>query len=510
MSYRRLPMRQLSNVARLRFAEGRSYSEIAGSLGVARSTVQAAVARFTQAGLAWPLPEDLDEDALYARLYPLPPAPRSPEPDFARIEAELRRKGVTRKLLWQEYADQHGEQALAYAQFCARWSAWQGSRDPVMRLAHRPGERMFVDYAGQRMPVIDPRTGEVRLTQIYVATLGYSNAIHAEATWTQGEADWIAGNDAALIAFGGVPEAIVPDNLKAAVTRADRYEPTINRAFQEWAEHVGTAILPARVRAPDDKAKGENAVLQVTRSVLAPLRDRSFFSLAEVNAAIATGVAQLNARPFAKREGSRESALAEERAQLRPLPATAFQYGHWRQARVHIDYHIEVDKRLYSVPHTLVRQRVDVRIGAKLVEVYSRGRLVAAHPVAYKAGDRSTRAEHMPEKHRGYLDRTQSKLERRATAIGSATAGVIAGQVLRKLHPEQSYRSSLGILRLARDHGNAALEDACRRALDLGSVSYRAIVDLLRHPRPTVPAATVVIAHDNLRGAAYYAGEHAH
>ena len=510
MSYRRMPMRQLLSLARLRFGEQRSYSEIAASLGVARSTVQAAVARFGQAGLSWPLPPDLDEDALYAKLYPTQPAARSPEPDFAKIVAELKRKGVTRKLLWQEYEAEHGAAALAYAQFCVRLSAYEAARDPVMRLRHRPGERMFVDYAGLRMPVTDARTGEVRLAQIYVATLGYSNAIHAEASWTQGTADWIASNDRALIAFGGVPEAIVPDNLKAAVTKADRYEPALNASFQEWAEHVGTTILPARVRKPDDKAKGENAVRMVTQSVLAPLRDRAFFSLAELNTAIADGVTKLNAKPFAKREGSRDSALAEERAHLRPLATMPFQYGQWRKARVNIDYHIEVDKRLYSVPHALIRQQVDVRVGATLIEVYRKGQLVAAHPVGYKPGDCSTKPEHLPEKHRGYLDRTQSSLQRRAAAIGEATAQVIAAQATRKTHAEQTYRTSLGILRLAKDHGAEALEAACRRALELRAISYRAINDLIRHPIPTPTPRPVVIEHANVRGASYYGDRHAH
>jgi len=510
MSYRRMPMRQLLSLARLRFGERCSYSQIAASLGMARSTVQSAVARFAQAGLSWPLPPDVDEDVLYSKLYPTQPAARSPAPDFVRIAAELKRKGVTRKLLWQEYVAEQGATALAYAQFCVRLSAFEVTRDPVMRLVHRPGERMFVDYAGLRMPVIDARTGEVRLAQVYVATLGFSNAIHAEASWTQNTADWIASNDRALIAFGGVPEAVVPDNLKAAVTKADRYAPALNASFQEWAEHVGTTILPARVRKPDDKAKGENAVLQVTQRVLAALRDRAFFTLAELNAAIAQGVTELNAKPFAKREGSRDLALAEERAHLRPLPATPFQYGHWRKARVNIDYHIEVDKRLYSVPYALIRQQLEVRVGATLIEIYRKGQLVAAHPISYKPGDCNTKPEHMPEKHRGYLDRTQSSLQRRAAAIGEATALVIAAQATRKTHVEQTYRASLGILRLAKDHGGEALEAACRRALDLQAISYRAINDLIRHPTPTPTPPAVAIEHANVRGATYYGDHHAH
>lgn len=503
-------MRQLLNLARLRFAEQRSYSEIAASLGMARSTVQSAVERFAQAGLTWPLPAELDEDSLYARLYPTAPLARSADPDFAKVAAELKRKGVTRMLLWQEYVAAHGAQALAYSQFCARLQVYQSSCDPVMRMQHRPGEKAFVDYAGLSMAVTDARTGEQRKAQVFVSSLGFSSAIYAEATWTQNEADWIIANDHALIAFGGVPGAIVPDNLKAAVTRTDRYEPAINTSYQEWAEHVGTTILPARVRSPDDKAKVENAVRLVTQSVLAPLRDRVFFSLAELNVAIHEGVAKLNAKPFAKREGSRDLSLVEERAHLRPLPATAFQYGHWRKARVNIDYHIEVDKRLYSVPHALIRQQVDVRVGATLIEVYRKGQLVAAHPVGYKPGDCSTKPEHLPEKHRGYLDRTQSSLQRRAAAIGEATAQVIAAQATRKTHAEQTYRTSLGILRLAKDHGAEALEAACRRALELHAISYRAINDLIRHPMPTPTPPPVVIEHANVRGAAYYGDRHAH
>lgn len=503
-------MRQLMSLARLRFAEGRSHTEIALSLGLARSTVQTAVARFLEAGLSWPLPAEVDEDGLYARLYPMQAVARSAEPDYAKIVGELKRKGVTRKLLWREYAAEHGEAALAYAQFCARLSAFEQARQRVMRLEHRPGERMFVDYAGQRMPVTDAQTGEVRWAQIYVATLGYSSAIYAEASWTQSAADWIASNDRALIAFGGVPEAIIPDNLKAAVTEANRYEPTINASFQEWAEHVGTTILPARVRKPDDKAKVENGVLQVTRSVLAPLRNRTFFSLAELNAAIVAGITVVNATPFTKREGSRKELLSQERSHLRALPGAPFQFGTWRKARVNVDYHIEVNKRLYSVPFRLLRQQVDVRVSQQLIEVYHKGKLVAAHAFGYKPGDRSTKVEHLPEKHSGYSDRTQSRLQQSAAAIGTATAQVIAAQGARKTHAEQTYRTSLGILRLAKDHGPEALEAACRRALELKAISYRAIVDLIRHPIPEAPLAAVVVEHSNLRGATYFGDRHAH
>lgn len=501
-------MKQLKELARLRFGLGRSYSEVASSLGIARSTVQEAVKRFQSSGLSWPLPEELGEDALYARLYPTPVvAAGEAEPDFATLSKELSRKGVTRKLLWREYAEAGG--ALQYAQFCAKFVAYERRIEPVMRQVHAPGSRLFVDYAGLTMAVTDRRTGEATWAQVFVAALGYSHAIYAEATASQKEADWIGSNTRALAFYGGVPEAIVPDNLKAAVVQAHRYEPRIQDDYREWAQHYGTAILPARVRAPDDKAKVENAVRLVEQRILAPLRHRTFFSLAELNAAIAEGVATLNAHPFTKREGTRLDALIEERAHLAPLPERAYAYGRWKRAKVHVDYHIEIDKRLYSVPYPLVGKTVDVRIGEALIEVYHKGKLQAAHKVAYKRGDFSTDPAHMPEAHRQYRDRTQAQLQRRASAIGESTAAVIARQATRKVHAEQTYRSSLGILRLARDYSPERLEAACRRALELNILSYRGIRDLLTTtPRPTPAKATVL--HDNLRGPAYFGDTHAH
>lgn len=502
-------MKRLLEVARLRFGLGCSYAEIARSLGVARSTVQEAVRRFQSAGLGWPVPAGLDDDALYARLYPTTPVCHPAEPDFAVLAKELARKGVTRKLLWCEYAQAHPGLALSYSQFCVRFAAFARRVDPVMRLAHTPGARMFVDYAGLTMAVTDRHTGVVTQVQIFVAALGYSQAIYAEASPSQKAVEWVSSNTRALLYFGGVPEAVVPDNLKSAVVKADRYEPRIHDDYQEWARYHGTVILPARVRAPNDKAKAENAVLQVERRILAPLRDRTFFSLTELNAVIAEGVRALNAAPFAKREGSRASLLAEERTHLKALPAKPYSYGHWKRAKVHVDYHIEVDKRLYSVPYGLVGCTVDVRIGERLVEIYHKHQLQAVHPLGYKPGDFATDPAHMPEAHRRYQDRTPAQLQRRAAAIGTHTAAVIARQVTRKLHPEQTYRSSLGILRLAKDYSPVQLEAACQQAVTLNILSYRGIHDLITAiPRPE--PAPITIQHANVRGAAYFGDHHAH
>lgn len=504
-------MNQLKELARLRFELKRSHSEIAASLQIARSTVQEAVKRFEVAGLSWPLPPVLDDDALYILLYPVKDNPLScPVPDFATLAGELKKKGMTKKLLWREYAEAHGADALGYAQFCARFADYAKQADPVMRLAHPPGDKLFVDYAGMTTEVIDRETGEARKAQVFVSALGCSHAIYAEATWTQAIADWLGSHCRALTYYGGVPQAVVPDNLKTGITQACRYEPVLQTSYREWAAHYGCAILPARVRAPDDKAKVENAVRLVEQSVLAPLRDQRFFSLAELNAAIASGVAQLNARPFTKRDGSRLSALALERLHLTPLPATAFQYGIWKRAKVHVDYHVEVERRYYSVPHALIGKTVDVRLAERLVEVYHAGRWVAAHPKVQKASGFSTTPEHMPEKHRAYADRSQTSLDRRALAIGPATAAVIAAQRAQKLHPEQTYRRSLGILRLAKDYSHAALEAACERAFNLKLFNYRAIRNLIQLPPTPAQATLLPIEHENVRGGEYYGDDHAH
>lgn len=503
-------MKQLKELARLKFGLGRSYREIASSLQIALSTVQEAVKRFQAAGLSWPLAPELDDDALYAKLYAAPMRASCAAPDFAQLAKELKKKGVTRQQLWREYVDQYGAEALGYAQFCARFADYAKAADPVMRLSHPPGEKLFVDYAGMTAEVIDRATGEVRKAQVFVSALGCSHAIFAEATWTQAIADWLGSHCRALAYYGGVPQAIVPDNLKTGITQACRYEPVLQASYREWAAHYGCAILPARVRAPDDKAKVENAVRLVEQSVLAPLRNQRFFSLAELNAAIADGVARLNARPFTKRDGSRLSALAEERPHLKPLPATPFQYGIWKRAKVHVDYHVEVERRYYSVPHALIGKTVDVRLSERLVEVYHKGRFVAAHAKVQKAGGFSTSPEHMPEKHRAYADRSQVSLQRRAQAIGPATAAVIAAQLDRKVHVEQTYRTSLGILRLAKDYSDQALEAACQRALDLKLFNYRAIRNLIQLPAVPHQAALLPIEHDNVRGGAYYGGGHAH
>lgn len=505
MAQQRLSMRKIREILRLRFEAGLSRRRIAGSLGCSRAAVADCLRRAAIAGLGWPLPPELDEAALQARLYP-PPVPKrdSPLPDFAHVHTELAHCGVTRFLLWQEYKTAHPN-GLQYTAFCNQYRRWRATQDAVLRQVHAPGEKLFVDYAGQTVPVVDRHSGEARPAQIFVAVLGCSNYSFAEATWTQALPDWLGSHVRALTFIGGLPRAIVPDNLKSGVVKAHRYEPDLNPAYQDFAEHYGLAILPARVCKPRDKAKVEVGVQIVERWILARLRHQTFFSLGELNAEIARLLTALNARPFKKLDGCRQSRFEElERAALRPLPVKPYEFARWKEARVHPDYHIEVDHAYYSVPFKLIRERVDVRLTDTAVEIFHRGQLVAAHPKAHRRGEFVTLPAHRPEKHQAVIEQSHARLLERAATIGPATAALIRVQAQMKRHPEQTLRSAQGILRLAADFSSEKLEAACERALEIQAYSYRALRALITAtPTPCGPVPRLP-AHGNVRGADYF------
>lgn len=499
-------MRKLKEIARLRFEARRTFTEIAAAVGAARSTVQLTLQRMTAAGLSWPWPEGLDEVTVEARLFAraLPPS-GSPTPDFEAMRAELARKGVTRRLLWQEYRQRHPD-GLSYSQFCDLYRAWGKTQDLVLRLEHAPGDKLFVDYAGMTMPVIDRHTGEIGQAQIFVAALGHSGYTYVEATASQTVPDWLGSHRRALEFLGGVPAAVVPDNLKSGVTRAHRYNPDLNPSYQDLATHYGFAVLPARAATPRDKAAVEGAVLVVERQILAPLRDREHFTLAELNDAIAPLREQLNVRAFQKREDSRRIVFETiERGALKPLPEQPYEHAVWKKAKVHLDYHVESERRYYSVPHALVGKTVDLRITERTVEIFHRGQRVAAHVRGVRKGQFTTDAAHRPAGHQAVIELNHERLLQRAEAIGEATAAVIRGQSDRRKHRDETLRTSLGILRLAKDFSPEALENACRRALWHKTLSYSAILALLKAPPPAPPSPTVPIVHDNLRGPGYYA-----
>jgi len=505
-------MRKIKEVLRLKWAQGLSHRQIAKACGIGRPTVTEYLRRATDAGLSWPLPSDLDEAELERRLFPPPPclpAQARGLPQWSVVHRELRRKGVTLFLLWQEYREVHPE-GYQYSWFCEHYRAWAGKLDVVMRQDHRAGEKLFIDYAGQTLPVVDRLTGEVREAQIFVAVLGASNYTYAEATWTQCLPDWIGSHRRCLEYLGGVPEILVPDNLRAGVTRAHRYEPDTNPTYQDMAEHYGLAVLPARVRRPRDKAKVESGVLLVERWILAALRHRHFFSLSELNAAIAELLETLNARPFKKLPGSRRELFEHiDKPALRPLPAEAYVYAEWKKARVHIDYHVEVDGHYYSVPHALIKKQLEMRITHHTIECFYRGHRVASHRRSALKGRHTTTEAHMPESHRQAGGWSPERLSNWAAKTGPATAQLIRTVLSSRKHPQQGYRSCLGILRLAKAYGDARLEAACRRALALGTHSYKSIESILKHglddkPLPEQAALALPEDHANLRGPSYY------
>lgn len=496
-------MRKISEILRLK-AEGLSDRLIAAAIGSSRSTVQECLRRCREARIAWPLPAGLDEAGLVARLYQrTAPAREAPAVDFAEVHRELKRPGVTRDLLWQEYKTGQ-PQGLQYTAFCNHYRRWLARQEIVLRQDHLPGDKAFMDYAGQTVPVVDRLTGEVRQAQIFIAVLGCSNYTFAEATWSQKRQDWLASHVRALTYFGGAPAAIVPDNLKSAVAKARRYEPDINPAYQEFAEHYGVAILPARVRKPRDKAKVETGVLIVERWILARLRNQTFFCLQELNGAIAALLERLNTRPFKKMAGCRRARFLElDQPALRALPPRPYEFAEWKQAKVHPDYHIEVGRAYYSVPYRLVGERVEVRLTVSVVEIFHGGHLVAAHARATERGRRSTRHAHRPEKHVAVIDASLERTLRWARDIGPATEQVIHSQAAQRKHPEETLRSAQGILRLSRDFSPQQLEAACQRALQLRAFSYRVVRTLIQNKdQPDPPALD--LAHENVRGPGYF------
>lgn len=512
MPAQRLPMRQVREVLRLRHACGQSERQIAAAIGISRTTVAEYLRRAAVSGIGWPVPAGLDDAALEARLFSPPFTPREalrPQPNWPRIHAELRRPGVTLMLLWQEYRAEQPE-GYGYSRFCDLHADWRGGVSPTMRQTHLAGDKLFVDFAGQTLAVIDPATGEVRQAQVFVAVLGASSLTYAEVRWSQGLADWVGCHVNAFTFFGGAARQLVCDNLKAGVTAACRYEPGINRTYQEMAAHYGAAVVPTRVRKPRDKAKVEVGVQVVERWILACLRNRRPFGLEEANAAVRALLERLNARPMRRLGASRRELFDRlEAGRLLDLPPEPFEYAEWRRCRVGLDYHVEVLGHWYSVPHRLARAVVDARVTERGVELFHNGGRVAAHPRSPLRHRHTTTPDHMPSAHRRHADWTPARLRRDAAAIGSAAAGMVEAILAAKPHPEQGFRACLGILGLVRGYGAGRVEAACQRGLDIGARSYGSIASILRNgldrayaPEP-VPD-TPPIRHPNIRGGGYY------
>ena len=503
-------MRRIREVLRLRAELGANLSAIAAGAKLARSTVRTYLDRAAAAGLDTAAAEGLSDAALEAALFPPAPAAEGRAlPDWAAVDQELRRhKHVTRKLLWMEFKAIHPD-GFGFSQFKLRLSEWQkaSGRGLSMRQVHHAGETVQVDYAGDTVAVMDD--GTARTAQIFVACLPCSGLIYAEASWTQATEDWLATHVRMFAFLGGVPAKVVPDNLKVGVTHASYYDPVINASYAGLIRHYGTAVVPARARKPRDKPGVENGVLQGCRWLMAPLRHRQFFSLTELNRALALLLGELNDKPLTPpREGSRRSLFeAVERAALKPLPIEPYVVGHWAiGASVNVDYHVAVEWNFYSVPYALVRKRVDVFITRSGVQIFHRGERAASHVRLAGQNHWATLDEHMPPAHSAVANRTPDWVRGQAAKTGVATAAYVERLLTGRDHIEQGVRSCLGILRLATRYPGEQVEAACLRAMAAGASSSGYVEHLLKSGRPFADtvAEDGIGHHRNVRGAGYY------
>lgn len=507
-------MRRIREVLRLKHEGQFGRNKIAEATGLSGAAVSGYLERATKAGLAWPLPEDLDNEALERLLFPAPPCVfQEREPlNFPYLNEQLHKKSVTLHLLWEEYQEANPGGAFGRSRFCDLFRDWKKRQQVTMRQIHKAGDKLFVDYAGQTVPVINPRTGEISEVQIFVAVLGASNYTFAEATWSQGLQDWVESHRRAFEFFGGVPALVVPDNLKSGVHLANRYEPELNPTYEAFLAHHSTTAIPARVRRPRDKAKVEAGVQLVERWILARLRHQQFFSLTELNEAIRKLLVMLNSRPFKKLPGCRQSQfLALDKPALKPLAATRFDFFFLEKARVGLNYHVCVEKHFYSVPYTLASQAVEARIFARSIEILFKGRRVVLHTRSFVPHLYTTLPEHMPENHLACLRWTPGRFLNWANTIGPNVVKVIHALLEGRQHPAQAYNSCLGLLRMAKGYSAQRLEASCERAVVLGTLSYRSVNTILKTgfdsqplPQPS-PQEELFTDHSNLRGPGYYA-----
>lgn len=512
MPTERLSMRRIRDLLRLN-AQGLSSRAIAASLSISKGAVGAYLSRVRAAGLSWPLPSELDDDdALELLLFPGQVGSRVPErpvPDWGAVDRELRRKGVTRALLWEEYRAAHPE-GYGYAWFCEHFEAWKGRVRPTMRQTHVGGDKVFIDFSGDGIEIVDPLTGEVTQARLFVAAMGASSYTYAEARPAETLEDWI-GAQVNLFAFlGGVPRMVVPDNPRAVIVAPDRYEPGLNRTMAAMAEHYGVAVLPARSRKPRDKAKVEAAVLVAQRWIIARLRHRRFFSIEELAAAIRPLVDEINTRIMRGYGASRADLFATlDRPALSPLPEAPYVFARWSRPRVAPDYHVEIEGFFYSVPFGLIRETVEARATERTVEIFHRGRRVASHARGVgRRGGHVTDPAHMPSAHRRYAEWTPARMLAAAEAAGPSVAAFCEAVMAARPHPEQGFRTCFGILSLEKTYGRARLDAACRRGLQIGARSVSSIRSILKTGLDQafldLGSDAEPLRHPNIRGQRYY------
>lgn len=503
-------MHELKEILRQKLSLGRSHREVAASIRVSAGKVGHVCSLAKELGLDWPAVEKMADQQLERAMYPRAELPSvRVEPNWPQVHLELRRKGVTLMLLNVEYLEQHPG-GYRYSAFCDRYHEWLRKHSPVMRQVHVAGDKMFVDYAGTTLALVDPRTGEVSEAQVFVAVLGASNYTYVEVTRTQNVWDFCGSVARAFTFLGGVPAAIVPDNLKSAVTKACRYEPEAQRTFQELARHFGTTVLPARPRRPKDKAKVEVGVQIATRWITARLRNERLGSVAAANARVLELLDLLNDRPMRVYRASRLELFERlERQALRPLPERAYEVAVWKKVRLNIDYHADVDGHYYSAHHSLIHQHLWARGTPSTVELFHGGTRVASHIRSWVRGSHTTVEEHMPRAHREHAEWTPSRIVEWAAKMGPNTRLLCEAILAHNCHPEWGYRSCLGIFRLSKRYGAERLEQACQRAHAAGARSYKSVASILdrgldKEPDERSTTQSTPTYHENIRGGGYY------
>ena len=518
MSRNYLSMRKIRAILRLKLECGRSYEDISKSVNVSISTVSEYLRRAKEANLSWPLPDDFTDEILEKILHPKSdkdPKKIEEQVDWDYIHKELKRKSVTLQLLWNEHKEKNPE-GLSYSQFCCNYKLWKNHLDVWMHQTHKAGEKTFVDYAGQTIPVLKHNeTGELGEAQIFVGVLGASKYTYAEATWTQTLPDWVNSHINMFEFFGGCSEILVPDNLRSGVTKSHLYEPDINQTYQDMAAHYGVVIIPARPKKPKDKPLAESGVYFVETFILAKFRDRTFLNLADLNRAIRALLEELNRKPFQKLEGSRLSHFEElDKPALKPLPAVRYEYAEWKKVRVGLNYHVEIEGHFYSVPFTMAKKELYVRYNSKTVEIFHKNNRVASHIRSYQKQRYTTVVAHMPKNHQKQAEWTSERLLNWAKKTGENTEKLIEAVIKSSSHPEKAFKSCLGIMRLGKSYGDDRLEKACRRALHIGTHSYKSIESILKTNLDLAPLPLqelsedqekIQTSHENIRGKEYFA-----
>ena len=505
---RRLDMLKAREILRLKFDVGLSLRDIGQASGCGKTTAGEILARAENAGITWPV--GLSDKQLMSALYPpIESNTLPPEPDMEYMFSEMKKKSVTLMLLWEEYKQVHPG-GIMYTQFCDRYRSFKQINKISMHKEHKAGEEMEVDWAGDTMTYVEPETGEMKPAYVFVAVLPASSYPFAYAYKDMKTACWIDAHVRSYEYFGGVAKITIPDNTKTAVVKCDLFDPILNKNYTEMAAHYQTTIIPARPRSPKDKAADENMVGNISRRIIAALRNRQFFSVHEINLAIKEELVKFITRPFQKMEGNRLTAFEKiDKPALKPLPERKYEYSDWKETKIQFNYHVDYDGFFYSVNYTYAGQPCSVRATIKAVEIYIGSERIAAYPRNYNTFKRyTTLPEHMPEAHKAVTEWNSERFLTWAGKIGPNTRKMISQVLESREYSVQTYRACMGIMRLGKNYSNEIMEAASREALEKNTCSYKYFSIILKQVavKPAPNNTEKVIMHDNVRGRGSFAG----